>query len=177
MNYNNLLHDLKQASPFELFRLRILMDTIMESPEQIQKMRRQLREGMVVDYFDAEANRLVAVEIKQVKRTRVSATEVESGKKWALPFYMLNLEDIPVESEAADRATLDRNSLSVGDSIGFNGCDGQILYGEIIKLNPKRAKVRTTTDGIWNVYYQSMIPIIDGEQGARHRIIDMGPIE
>lgn len=173
MNYNTLIEELKQASPFDLYRLRVLIDNLLDDKERIKALRRQLKPGMVCSYFDPEKNRLVDVTITRVKQSNVNATEVESGKRWNLPIYMLNLEQVPIEVEPANKGTLDRNSLSVGETVGFKGRGGENIYGVVVKLNPKRAKVRTP-DGIWLVYYRSLFPVIDGEQGAHHRIIDMG---
>ncbi len=175
MNYNTMIEELRQASPFDLFRLRVLIGNLLSDKERIKAVRRQLRPGMVCSYFDTDTNRLVDVTITRVKQSNVDVTEVESRKRWDLPIYMLNLEQVPVEVAPASKGTLDRNSLSVGDVVGFRGRDGENLYGEVVKLNPKRVKVRTP-DGIWLVYYRSLVPVIDGEQGARHRIIDMGSL-
>lgn len=173
MDYNLLNEEIRQASPFDLHRLRVLIDHLLDDPKTIQRVRSQLRVGMVSSYFDPESNRMIEVTIDRIKRTNVDATEVESGRGWNLPIYMLNLEQVSIEVAPATTGTLDRNSLSVGDLVGFRGSDGELIYGEVIKLNPKRCKVRTQ-DGIWNVYYRSLFPVIDGEQGARYRIIDMG---
>ena len=173
MDYNLLNEEIRQASPFDLFRLQVLIGQLLNDPKTLQRVRGQLREGMVVSYFDAGKNALVEVEITRVKRSNVDATETASGKRWDLPIYMLNLEQVPTEVAPETTGTLDRNSLSVGDPVGFRGREGELIYGEVVKLNPKRCKVRTP-DGLWNVYYQSLFPVIDGEQGARHRIIDMG---
>jgi hypothetical protein len=43
------------------------------------------------------------------------------------------------------------------------------LFGAIIKLNPKRAKIQTR-QGVWAVPYSMLFTIIDGEQ-ARDKFI------
>ncbi|HIJ22477.1 MAG: hypothetical protein HON68_12270 [Gammaproteobacteria bacterium] len=174
MDYNLLNEAIQDASPFDLFRLRILIDHLLDDPQTILRVRNQLRPGMVTSFFDPDKNCMVDVTITVVKRTHVLATELESGKRWNLPIYMLNLEQVVTEVAPTTTGVLDRNSLSVGDPVGFRGRDGTLIYGEVVKLNPKRAKIRTP-DVIWNVYYRSLFPVIDGEQETRHRIIDMEP--
>lgn len=173
MDYNLLNEEIRQASPFDLYRLSVLIDQLLSDPQTTLRVRSQLHPGMVTSFFDPDRNCMVDITITQVKRTNVLATELESGKRWNLPVYMLNLEQVPTEVAPATTGTLDRSSLSVGDPVGFRGRDGELIYGEVIRLNPKRAKVRTP-DAVWNVYYRSLFPVIDGEQGASNRIIDMG---
>ena len=43
------------------------------------------------------------------------------------------------------------------------------MFGAVIKLNPKRAKIRTS-QGIWAVPYSMLFTIIDGEQ-ARDQFV------
>jgi hypothetical protein len=53
--------------------------------------------------------------------------------------------------------------------VGFTGKDGSELFGAVIKLNPKRAKIQTR-QGIWAVPYSMLFTIIDGEQ-ARDQFV------
>ncbi len=174
MDYNLLNEAIQQASPFDLFRLRVVIDNLLDDPERIASIRRQLQPGMVCGYFDAARNQMVDVRITRVKRSNVDVVEVESGKRWNMPIYMLNLEQAPTEITPTSQGTLDRNTLAVGDPVGFRGRDGELIYGVVLKLNPKRCKVRTP-DAIWNVYYRSLFPVIDGEQDRGFRYIDHEP--
>lgn len=62
------------------------------------------------------------------------------------------------------RQALDRNSLRVGDRVGFKDRQGQERFGQVVKLNPKSASVQV--DALrWRVGYALLLPVIDGALG------------
>jgi len=164
MNYNLVLSELEQASTFELFRLRAAISTLLEDPTRIAIIKNQLRPGMEISYFDEQQNRLVNAKLLQVRKTRALIQESESGKRWTIPLYMINLEQGDTDL-APQKQGVDRLSLRIDDRVGFKRKNGEELFGSVIKLNPKRAKVRAD-DTIWSVPYSMLFTIIDGEQGG-----------
>lgn len=65
---------------------------------------------------------------------------------------------------------LDRNSLKVGDHVGWNSKLGHDLYGVIKKLNPKKALIQLGSGELWTVSYSLLFLVIDGvpiDQDAR----------
>ena len=63
---------------------------------------------------------------------------------------------------------LDRNSLKVGDRVGWHSKLGHDLYGVVEKLNPKKALVRLGNGEQWTVSYSLLFLVMDGfsVQGA-----------
>jgi len=89
---------------------------------------------------------------------------MHDGKRWNIPLYMLNLEDIDTSIKPIKReGGLDRNTLKVGDLVGWNSKLGHDLYGVIEKLNPKMALVRLGTGESWRVAYSLLFTVMDGE--------------
>ncbi len=164
MNYNLLLSELEQASTFELFRLQAAINILLGDPARISSIRRQLRPGMEIRYFHEQENRLVDARLLEVRKSRATIQESESGKRWAIPLYMINLEQSDADL-APQRQGVDRLSLRIDDRVGFRGKNGEELFGRVIKLNPKRAKVRVA-DTVWNVPYSMLFTVIDGERGG-----------
>ena len=118
---------------------------------------------METSYFHAPENRLVPVLLPQVHKSRVAMEELDSGKRWTIPACMFNLQGEVPDLAPRQRGKVDRLTLQVGDRVGFTDNNGRELMGKVIKLNPKRAKI-ATAEGIWNVYYESLFPVIEGER-------------
>jgi hypothetical protein len=65
---------------------------------------------------------------------------------------------------AAERQTLDRSRLKVGDAVGFRDRQNQDKYGRVVALNQKTATILTSDNQKWRVAYQFLFPIIDSTE-------------
>jgi hypothetical protein len=172
ISYDRVLGELNKASTFDLYRLQAAIGKLLSDPQRLQAIKRRLSAGMQISYFDERRNCLVPARVLEVRKSRALLAELEGGEHWTVPLYMLNLEGTDT-SISPPRGQLDRLSSKVGDRVGFENRDGQSIFGTISKLNPKRAKVQTTT-GVWNVPYSMLFPIIEGEQGGES-LVQTGP--
>lgn len=166
MDYNLILTELQKASMFDLFRLQAAIRKWLDDPERLRAIKRQLRPGMEITYFDAHENRLISARVVELRKTRAAVQDLETGKRWRIPFYMINLQEVDTKL-VPQRCSVDRLSLRIGDTVGFQGRDGQELFGTVIKLNPKRAKIQTANE-VWVVPYSMLFPVIEGERGSAH---------
>ena len=164
MNYNAVLEVLGQASLFQLYRLNAAIRNQLDDPTRIAAVKRTLRVGQAVRWFDGAENRLVEARLLQMNRTRAEVQNLADGKRWTIPFYLIDLEDEDVAIAAQKRRTLDRNSLRVGDRVGFKDRQGQERFGQVVKLNPKSASVQVESMR-WRVGYGLLVPVIDGHLG------------
>jgi len=164
VNYDLVLSELQQASSFELFRLQAAISTLLDEPSQLEAIKRQLQPGMKISYFHAQENRLIPAILLEVRKTRASIQDCNTGNRWDIPFYQLNLEESNT-TLSPQRQRVDRLSLRIDDRVGFKGKNSEEHFGTVIKLNPKRAKIKVS-DTIWSVPYSMLFSIIDGEQGA-----------
>lgn len=162
INYNLILSELQKASTFDLYRLQAAIGKLLDDPKRLTVIKRQLKPGMEITYLNEQENRLIPARLLEIRKTRASVQDLESGKRWTIPLYMINLQEADVHI-APQRGNVDRLSLRIGDTVGFEGRDGQELFGQVIKLNPKRAKIKTTNE-IWNVPYSMLFTVIEGEQ-------------
>jgi hypothetical protein len=168
MNFNQIISELQQASLFDLYRLHAAIGKRLDDPSRLQALKRQLKPGMDITYFHVQENRLIAARILEIRKTRVTVKERDTGKRWTIPLYTINLQSTDTDI-SPQRGQVDRLSLKIGDSVGFKCRDGQEIFGTVVKLNPKRAKVKTRYD-IWAVPYSLLFRVIDGEQGG-HLVI------
>lgn len=169
MDYNLVLSELQQASTFELFRLQAAIGTLLDDPARLIAIKRELRVGMEITYFHEDANRLVPARVLQIHKTRAVVQDLETGKAWTIRLYMINLDGADTDIQPHQDG-IDRLSLRIGDRVGFTGRDGKELFGTVVKLNPKRAKVKTVS-GIWAVPYSMLFTVIEGERGGDQSLL------
>ena len=169
MNYAQVLEALAEATLFDLYRLNAAIDQQLQDPSRLQAVKNQLRLGQTVEYFDARQNRTVAARVTRLQRTSVSVEDLADGKRWRVPYYMLNLQHVDTRlPDPGHRPGLSRQALSVGDWVGFVDKHGVEHAGEVEKLNPKTASLRCP-DGRWRVAYSLLFRVLDpgaGEAGV-----------
>lgn len=162
MDYELIVSALQKASAFDLYRLQSAIGHLLDDPLRLNAIKRQLRPGMEITYFEPQENRLIPAQVLEIRRTRAVILELPTGKRWTVPLYLINIEGADIDI-TPKKNHIDRLSLKIGDQVGFTGKDGSELFGAVIKLNPKRAKIQTRK-GIWAVPYSMLFTIIDGEQ-------------
>ena len=165
MEFNKILDELNQASLFELYRLNQAIWTQLEDPGRNKLAKRQLQAGQEISYFASDENRLIEAVIISVKRTRALVRNKHDGKRWNIPFYQINIDGTDADIKSDKKKGLDRTSLKVGDYVGFDDNDGQEVFGQVIKLNPKTVRVLVGKTR-WRVHYSSLSPVLDGQTGS-----------
>ena len=162
-DFNGILEQLGPWSLFELNRLRCAINRLLDDPARNEAIKRQLKPGMNITYFCGDKNTLVEATIEEVRKTWASVVDIKDGKKWNIKFYLINLQEIDTSIQPK-RASggLDRNSLKVGDRVGWHSKLGYELYGVVEKLNPKKALIRLGGGEQWTVSYSLLFLIMDG---------------
>ena len=166
MDYSKILQALNQASSFELYRLRAAIDNQLKSPERTKTIRSQLHIGQEVEIFDSEKNKTERAVITKFNPTSVDITLVERRLYWRIPYYWINVDHVDVAIKNTAKQGIDRNSLTVGDTVGFRNKDGHELYGKIIRLNPKTVTINTSR-GKWRVAYSLLFPVFDSDLASK----------
>lgn len=168
MNYEMIVSELRQASAFDLYRLQSAIGHLLDDPVRQEMIKHRLKPGMEITYFEPSENRLIPARVLEIRRIRVAIQELQTGKRWTVPLYMINIEGTDTDI-AAKKNHVDRLSLKIGDQVGFVGKDGNELFGTVTKLNPKRAKIQTA-HGTWTVPYSMLFTVIDGDH-AQNQVI------
>ena len=169
MNYADVLEALKKASLFDLWRLNAAIRHLLENPHKQNAIKVTLHPGQSVQYFSGRENCEVSGHIVEIKRNRVLVKSARDQKIWAVPFYMLNLQGIDTAISSSDpRTKLDRNSVKVGDRVGYKDRNQRDVYGTVIKLNPKTATIKIPTGEVWLVYYEHLFAVFEGETACHN---------
>jgi hypothetical protein len=180
MDYAALLHALDKASLFDLWRLNIFISRALEDPHKNEAMRSRLYAGQAIRYFDSRQNRESSGRIVTVKRSRALIRRDHDQKLWDLPFYAINLQgaDVDIHCHRA-HAKVNRDSLKVGDSVGYKSRNGREVYGVVTKLNCKTATVRLADGEQWKVSYGLLFYVIDAQESSGQILIDgrVTPVE
>lgn len=165
MDYIFIIDELRAASLFDLFRLRAALSQQLEDPQRIDQVRRKLRPGMPISYFDEAQNRLIEATVIELRRTRLLVENRHDKERWSIPFGAVNVDGVETEiRSAAEQQALDRSRLKVGDAIGFRDRQNQDKYGRVVTLNQKTATILTSDNQKWRVAYQFLFPVIESNE-------------
>jgi hypothetical protein len=165
MDYSAITQELNKASLFDLHRLRSAIDNELQNPVRLNQVKACLKVGDVVNYFNPETNNLIDAVILEVNRTRCLVKNIKDQKKWHLPFYYLNLNNVDSDIKPPPNAIgIPKQSLKVGDKVGYKSKYNVDVFGEVIRLNQKTATVKVDKE-TWLVSYRLLFWVIDGEKG------------
>lgn len=163
MDYSTIVATLKQASLFDLYRLRVAINQLLDDPQRIDQIRSRLKPGQTITYFEPTENRLVEAIVIKLKRKRVLIENTDDQQRWTIPMYWVNLDEVNTDITLPSKKGLDRSQLKVGDIVGFQDNQNNDVSGKVIRLNQKTVTIRTDTGAKWRVGYAWLYPLIDGE--------------
>ena len=137
-------------------------------------LRSQLHVGQTVSWFDPQANALIDAVVLKVQVSRCLVRNIGDQKSWNLPFYYINLQNIDVDIAPPEGAIgIPKISLKVGDKVGFKDRELNEVFGEVIRLNPKRATVLLNNGKKWLVPYSQLFSVIDGEAAEAQAVVQL----
>lgn len=173
MDFSKLMNELDNASLFELYRLRSAISKELDNPARIEKIKYMIRPGDTVSYYADEENRLIEAEVLEIKRTRALVQNKYDMKKWNIPFYMINTENISVDIHRNQKISgIDRHEIRIGDIVGFQDRENNTLRGKVIRINPKTVTLFVEPNQKWRVSYSMLHSIIDGQSRNQQRFIE-----
>ena len=162
VKFEQIMQTLEELTPYELRRIQDRSYQLSRDESKLQPIRNALQPGMTIKYFNGKLNKEVMAFIEDVRNTKVSVVHVEDGAKWTTGLYSINLENIQTRPASNHKqGTLSKTNLSIGDLVGFED-KGREIIGEVIKLNPKSAKIKLKDGCTWSVYYEYLFPVVDG---------------
>ncbi len=169
MNWDILQRELASATAFQLRQIDSLLTRLCEDPARLARIRDRLRPGQIVRYWDVSRFAETECEILELRRTIAVVKHTGDGQIWRIDMSYINVEsEAPLQQPSPSETS--PHAWTVGDAVCFRDRDNRQIVGQIVKLNPKRAKVRTDT-ATWTVSYGLLTQIVDAEatisQGPR----------
>jgi hypothetical protein len=166
VNYSEVVKMLDAASTFDLYRLNVAIRRMLDDPKRILAIKRELRIGQEIEYFDAVHNAPIKAILLECHKTRVLVQNLTDGKKWKLPYYWLNIEQTDTAINHSTGTGLQRHEVGIGEMLGFMNTRENIeMYGKVIRLNPKTVTLQCKT-GKWKVPYSLLFKVISAEYEA-----------
>jgi hypothetical protein len=90
MDYSKIIENLKQASLFDLYRLSVAIDHQLENPQRIAEVKKHIKPGQTISYFDPTENRLIEAKVINLKRTQLLVENTHDQQRWTIPLYWVN---------------------------------------------------------------------------------------
>lgn len=172
MNFSDLIKFANQASAFELYRLRVAINRILEDPKWLNAVQSRLQPGQEVQYFNDRFNALRRGRVLELCKKYVSVLDLEDGKRWRVPYPAFNLDGADVSIREHKSKGLGRNEVAIGDALGFIDRDRQQRTGKVIRLNDLTVTLLCDNTK-WRVYYQHLHRVLDSD-GLKHDVIEIG---
>lgn len=170
MDYSKILEELNKASSFDLYRLKVAINQQLENPQRLSEIKKCLKPGQKISYFDDTENRLIEAQVLKIMRTRLLVQNLYDQEKWEIPLFYVNLDEVNTDIINQSKEGPDKSQLKVGDMVGFQDKQNNDMNGKIIRLNQKTATIITSTNTKWRVAYEYLHLIYDVEQGAPYLI-------
>ena len=158
-----LREHIDNLSAFQLYQLRHEIDLILSDPDRTRSVRNQIREGDVIEYFDPEKNRCVSAEVEACHRTRLSVKNLDDGESWRIEYVAVNVHGDRLRHSEKSAQRLTRAQLAVGDVVGFTDKQNRDHIGQVVKLNPKTARLLAEDGTQWRVAYSLLFSILDAD--------------
>lgn len=160
MNYTDILSSLSQASAFDLFRLRAAIDRVLDQPGWMTAVQARLCVGQAIEYFDPQANRSFKGHLLETRRKQAVVLDMETQKRWLISYSAINLDGADVEIREQPNQGLSRQSVAVGDVVGFVDRDRQQRSGKILRLNGKTVTLQVGHQQ-WRVAYSLLHRVVE----------------
>ncbi len=166
-----LFKQIENLSLFELSRLNCAIFNTLNDPYRNLAIKKHLRVGMKVQYFCSNKNKLVDAVILNIRKTKASVINEDDRVTWTIPFYLINLEGVDTTIRPnTTSGGLNKNTLKVGDRVGWHSRLGHDVFGIVEKLNPKKALVRLNSDERWTVSYSLLFMVMDGTTADNNQL-------
>ncbi len=165
MNFTEVLDALKLASGFELYRLRAAIDRMLNDPRWIVAIRKALRIGQQVEYFDEKDNRICTGQVLELRQKTVLLLRLDTAQRWLMPYTSINLGGVDVTIRDNPNQGLSRQEVAVGDSVGFLDREQRPRSGKVIRINDKTVTLISQNQR-WRVAYALLHRIMDADSNT-----------
>ncbi len=171
IDFTGIFKELQQASTFDIYRLRAAIDRVLDQPDWLQAVQSRLQVGQNIEYFDPQTNRILKGKVLAMRRKQAVVLDVDSQQRWLISYAAINLDGADVEIREQPQQGLGRNSIAVGDVVGFVDKHHQQRSGKVLRLNDKTVTL-LVGQAQWRVTYGLLHRVVDGraESASGHEL-------
>ena len=152
MDYSHIMKELESASLFDLYRLNVALRNELENPSKINEIKKRLVVGQTITWFNNSSNKLHQAIIIKINRTRCTVENIEDNQLWDVQYTTINMDDVHTDINMNNKMGLKKSELRIGDIVSFMDNQNKIVYGTVLKLNPKTVGIEVK-DQNWKVSY------------------------
>jgi hypothetical protein len=175
MNYSEAIGSLSQASAFDLYRLRAAIDRVLDQPGWLAAVQSRLHVGQSIEYFDQNANRCHRGQLLELRRKQAVVLDLATEKRWLISYAAINLDGADVGIREQPKQGLGRNSVVVGDIVGFVDRHREQRTGKIVRLNDKTVTLICDQQQ-WRVSYGLLHRVLESDASGSE-ILELGVVE
>jgi len=178
MNFTQIIKELESASSFDMYRLISAMQDEIDSEQRIRDVRKGLRVGQIISWFNQDTHLLVKAEILKLNKTRCQVRNIDDLARWDIVYACINTQDVDVEININQKYGVKKSELKVGDVVTYVSRDNLQVYGIVTKLNPKTAGINVNSEN-WRVPYSMLSRAVDinGEIIEKNFLVEKKLIE
>ncbi len=171
MDFTRILKELQESSAFDIYRLSAAINRVLDQPGWIQAVQSRLRVGQNIEYFDTQTNRTRKGQVLEMRRKQAVVLDIDRQQRWLISYAAINLDGADVEIREQPQQGLGRNSVAVGDVVGFVDKHHQQRSGEVVRLNDKTVTLLVGQQQ-WRVSYGLLHRVVDGraENASEHEL-------
>ena len=152
MDFSNIIKELDEASLFDIYRLSVALNQELSNEKRVNEIKSKLIVGQIISWFDSSTNKEHKAEVLRCNKSRVLVHNFSDNQKWNIYYAAINMQKIDVEIKMKQKIGLRKSEISLGDVVAFLDRYNETIYGQVIKLNPKTARI-DVGDCNWDVSY------------------------
>jgi hypothetical protein len=164
MNEARFLDALNNANSLELFRLSTVIDRLLADPKRIIAIRKDLRLGQTVRFFDFQLGDLTDGCIIAMGARQVTIQALRSRRAWKLPYAAIETPKTagsdPAPKPSPKMVAPGREDFRRGERVSFEDRYLQSHVGLIVRINQLTATVESD-DKSWRVPFALLRPVHD----------------
>jgi len=152
MDYSSIIKELDEASLFDIFRLSCALNQELSNEKRINEIKSQLVVGQTISWFNSQSNKEEKAEVLRCNKSRVLVDNFSDNQKWNVYYSAINMQSVEVDIKLNQKVGLRKMEISLGDIVAFLDNYNETIYGQVVKLNPKTARINVGQHS-WSVSY------------------------
>jgi len=152
MDYSNIIKELDEASLFDIYRLSCALNQELSNDKRVNEVKSKLVVGQEISWFNVQSNKEEKAKVLKCNKSRVLVHNFSDNQKWNVFYSAINTQAVAVDITINQKIGLRKIELSLGEVVAFLDRYNKTLYGQVVKLNPKTARIDVGAD-TWDVSY------------------------
>ena len=126
--------------------------------------------GQTISWFNSQSNKEEKAEVLRCNKSRVLVDNFSDNQKWNVYYSAINMQSVEVDISMNQKVGLRKMELSLGEIVAFLDNFNKTIYGQVVKLNPKTARIDTRGNN-WSVSYNLLRKVDDIEAELAEKML------